>query len=120
MDMTALFTVALGLQEPWYVDKIEFKSIQEEAGYPPSLHIWLKFRRGSRFPCPVNRRAHLAAPQLFSVQDFPTCQRAENPLLPARGSYGAGPMGKAGFRFYAALRVDDPPHGFATTRLRHS
>ena len=54
MDMTALFTVALGLQEPWYVDKIEFKSIQEEAGYPPSLHIWLKFRRGSRFPCPVN------------------------------------------------------------------
>ena len=38
MDMTALFTVALGLQEPWYVDKIEFKSIQQEAGYPPSLH----------------------------------------------------------------------------------
>jgi transposase len=42
-----LFTLALGMQKPWYCTKVEFKP-----GKPGLLDIWVDFERGSRFICP--------------------------------------------------------------------
>ncbi|NLG84791.1 MAG: ISL3 family transposase [Firmicutes bacterium] len=42
-----LFEIALNLQEPWYVKRIEFDTTAGE------LHMYIDFRKGSRFPCPV-------------------------------------------------------------------
>jgi transposase len=42
----ALFGAALGLREPWMVERIEFSGDQEQ------LEIWLDFAPGSRFACP--------------------------------------------------------------------
>jgi len=41
-----LFRVALGLAEPWVVNKIEFSEEEHQ------LDLWLDFAAGSRFPCP--------------------------------------------------------------------
>ena len=46
MNSTEIFTMALGLSEPWYVSKVEF--IDGECS-GKELHIWLNFRRGHRF-----------------------------------------------------------------------
>ncbi|MEG1571808.1 MAG: ISL3 family transposase [Clostridia bacterium] len=46
-DQTALFGSALGIQEPIYIEKIDF---EEEPG---ELHIYMNFRPGGRFSCPV-------------------------------------------------------------------
>jgi len=46
MQVNDLFRVALGLEEPWKVSKIEFS--QEEN----QLDLWLDFPAGSRFACP--------------------------------------------------------------------
>ena len=40
-----LFGVALGIEEPVYIDEIAFDSAEGE------LHIHMNFRRGGRFPC---------------------------------------------------------------------
>lgn len=41
-----LFTVALGLGEPWTVARIEFSEGEQQ------LELWLEFAAGSRFGCP--------------------------------------------------------------------
>jgi transposase len=48
--MTELFGAALGITEPIYLESIE---LEEEA-----LHLYLKFRRGAEFPCPVCGVSH--------------------------------------------------------------
>ena len=45
-----LFRMALGLADPWTVDKIEFSDQQHQ------LDLYLDFPSGSRFPCPVCRQ----------------------------------------------------------------
>ena len=42
----SLFTVALGLQEPWFVSDVRFDPAEKE------VHIDVEFRSGSRFACP--------------------------------------------------------------------
>jgi transposase len=46
MDTTELFFMALGLQKPWRVAKVEFAESQSR------LDIWLDFPSGSAFACP--------------------------------------------------------------------
>lgn len=46
MNSTEIFTMALGLSEPWYVSKVEFI---EGKHSNKELHIWLSFNRGHRF-----------------------------------------------------------------------
>ena len=46
LEMHELFRVALGLDKPWQVDRVEFDA---EQGH---LELWLNFPRGSRFACP--------------------------------------------------------------------
>lgn len=46
MKVEELFRVALGLESPWAVSRVEF------SGEPKQLDIWLDFPAGSRFPCP--------------------------------------------------------------------
>ena len=46
MNSTEIFTMALGLSEPWTVSKIEFIDGDHSA---KELHIWLSFPRGHRF-----------------------------------------------------------------------
>ena len=45
-QMQQLFRVALGLDEPWAVSKIEFSDEQHQ------LDLWLDFPTGGKFPCP--------------------------------------------------------------------
>lgn len=55
MDVQSkLFEVALGIQEPLYIKNISF---DEEIG---ELHIYVDFRRGSRFSCPICGREECA------------------------------------------------------------
>ena len=49
MNTTELFETALGIEEPWYVTKTEFRT--EENG-KKALHIYLDFHKGGRFTCP--------------------------------------------------------------------
>ena len=51
MDNSMLFTMALMLQEPWKVVKVEFREINGTKEM--ELHIYLGFDKGSTFPCPV-------------------------------------------------------------------
>ena len=46
MQMNELFRVALGLAEPWVVNKVEFSADQHQ------LDLWLDFPAGSHFACP--------------------------------------------------------------------
>jgi len=46
MNSTEIFTQALGLSEPWYVSKVEFRDGKHSN---KELHIWLSFNRGDRF-----------------------------------------------------------------------
>lgn len=52
MDNSMLFTMALMLQEPWKVIRVELKEINGTKEM--ELHIYLGFERGSTFPCPVD------------------------------------------------------------------
>ena len=45
-NQTALFGAALGIQEPIYIEKIDFDTEHGE------LHIYMNFRSGAKFPCP--------------------------------------------------------------------
>ena len=47
MNELTLFTMALGLSEPWRVVDIKFS---KEDG---RLDLWLDFTKGARFPCPT-------------------------------------------------------------------
>jgi transposase len=47
MDMTTLFTMALGLQAPWEVKDLQFNKEDQR------LDIIIDFTRGANFPCPV-------------------------------------------------------------------
>jgi len=42
-NMEDLFRMALGIEEPWYVDSVEFEEVKK------ILTIKLDFRKGSRF-----------------------------------------------------------------------
>ena len=46
MDMTTLFTMALGLQAPWEVKDLQFNKEAQR------LDITIDFTRGANFPCP--------------------------------------------------------------------
>ncbi len=48
MNTAEIFTEALGLIDPWYVTKVEFKS-QEGKSDKPELHINIDFKRGATF-----------------------------------------------------------------------
>ena len=48
-DTKTLFAAALMLSEPWYIDQVDFR---EEPGKTRTLHIFIKFRQGARFPNP--------------------------------------------------------------------
>jgi transposase len=47
MEINELFRVALGLEAPWQVTKVEFSEADGK------LQLWLDFPAGSTFPCPV-------------------------------------------------------------------
>ncbi len=47
MRDTDLFQTALGIKEPWYVDRIEFLEVEKR------IDIYLDFRKGGRFQCPM-------------------------------------------------------------------
>lgn len=49
-DTLSLFTAALMLPEPWYIEKVEFP---EESNKARALHLYIKFRKGARFPDPA-------------------------------------------------------------------
>jgi transposase len=51
MQMNELFRVALGLDKPWTVGKIEFSMENNQ------LDLWLDFPPASKFPCPQCGRA---------------------------------------------------------------
>lgn len=55
MEIGDLFGVALGLAEPWQVDRVAFDAEQSR------LDLWLGFARGSRFGCPQCGRPGCAA-----------------------------------------------------------
>ncbi len=42
-----LFAMALGLQEPWYIEDIRFSSEERK------LDIYLNYREGALFPCGI-------------------------------------------------------------------
>jgi len=46
MDEKQLFAMALGLMEPWYIDRVVF-DVEEKR-----LDLFLKFKKGARFLCP--------------------------------------------------------------------
>jgi len=46
MQDTVLFTAALQLTDPWYVDGVEFKDTEDKS---KELHININFRRGAKF-----------------------------------------------------------------------
>jgi len=46
MDKLSLFQAALGIQDPWHVDKATFDPEQAR------LDVHLEFTKGARFPCP--------------------------------------------------------------------
>jgi transposase len=46
MNSTEIFTMALGLVEPWHVSKVEFQDSSESI---KELHIWIEFTRGYKF-----------------------------------------------------------------------
>jgi hypothetical protein len=46
MNSSEIFTLALGLTEPWYITKVE---IQTDDDSVKALHIHLGFKRGSKF-----------------------------------------------------------------------
>jgi transposase len=52
-QMQELFRVALGLDKPWVVSKIEFSDQQRQ------LDLWLDFPAGSKFACPQCGKAGL-------------------------------------------------------------
>jgi len=45
MELEKLFTSALGIEEPIYIESVEFKNSE--------LHIYLNFYKGSKFACPL-------------------------------------------------------------------
>lgn len=49
-DTKTLFTAALMLPEPWYIDQVDFR---EEPGKARTLHIFIKFRQDARFQDPA-------------------------------------------------------------------
>lgn len=50
MNTTNLFTAALGLTDPWYVQETELK---EMADGSKELHIYINFYQGYQFSCPI-------------------------------------------------------------------
>jgi transposase len=50
LQMQQLFSMALGLEAPWSVTRIEFTEAEQQ------LDLWLDFPRGSGFPCPECQR----------------------------------------------------------------
>lgn len=52
MDNSQLFSVALGLTDPWYVKEVRF--IETETTNKRELHIEIDFRKGSKFTCHIN------------------------------------------------------------------
>lgn len=46
MNSSEIFTLALGLAEPWYVSKVELIEGEQSK---KELHLWLSFTRGNQF-----------------------------------------------------------------------
>ena len=46
METKDIFTLALGLQEPWHVAKVSFVATE---GSSKELHLWLEFSKGAKF-----------------------------------------------------------------------
>lgn len=46
MDEKQLFAMALGLSDPWYIERIEFNPEKRR------LDLFLEFKKGARFLCP--------------------------------------------------------------------
>ena len=51
MDNSQLFSVALGLEEPWYVKEVRF--IEKGKSDEKELHIDIDFFKGAKFSCSV-------------------------------------------------------------------
>lgn len=51
MDTTVLFKAALGINDPWYVEDIDFRKGNDGQ---MELHITLNFYKGSTFLCPID------------------------------------------------------------------
>ena len=47
MNSTEIFSIALGLSSPWYVEKVEFLNTSSESSH--ELHLYLNFERGYKF-----------------------------------------------------------------------
>ena len=58
-DTKTLFTAALMLPEPWYIDQVDFR---EEPGKARTLHIFIKFRQDARFQDPAAAGGAKASP----------------------------------------------------------
>lgn len=85
MDIQSkLFETALGIKEPLYIKNISF---DEEIG---ELHIYVDFKRGSRFACHIcgkeecavhdTTEKSLASPQFLSVQMLHSFSKPENQM----------------------------------------
>jgi len=57
MNTTALFTKALGLADPWCVTSTDLKETDDGS---KELHIYIEFKKGAHFACPVDGCAHEA------------------------------------------------------------
>ena len=53
MDTKEIFSAALQLESPWYIQNIAFTTPNENT-HERELHIYLAFDRGSHFHCPVD------------------------------------------------------------------
>ena len=51
METVDLFTAALNLSEPWQVEKVDFRTTENEK---LELHIDIGFKKGGTFACPVD------------------------------------------------------------------
>ena len=50
MTQLDLFTLALNLNDPWFVKEVNFTTSSNDSF--PELHITIEYKKGSSFPCP--------------------------------------------------------------------
>lgn len=114
-DTKTLFTAALMLPEPWYIDQVDFR---EEPGKARTLHIFIKFRQDARFQDPAAAGGAKASPVHDTLPgtwrntnffQYPCLIHCDVPrILGSDGrirqdSAGCGSLGTSGERFQAAL-----------------
>lgn len=52
-----VFSAALHLPAPWFITNVEFKELPDNPAVS-ELHIFIDFKKGSKFPCPVDGCGH--------------------------------------------------------------